>query len=104
MDSIQAQKLSEESSPRSVGLAERRQRSLSAFIFYAHESDSEFRDSLIEELRTRGIETKGDWLLTPGSSYKDQLAAKIRESDVFIAVIEGLPLITPFMTGQKGTL
>jgi len=73
-----------------VGLAERRHRSLSAFICYARESDTEFRSRLSDELSAGGIEPKGDWLLTPGPSYKDQLAALIRESDVFIAVI-GVP-------------
>jgi hypothetical protein len=42
-----------------------------------------------------GIEPKGDWVLTPGPSYKDQLAALIRESDVFIAVISRLSVASP---------
>jgi len=40
---VEAQKAPGEPSPRGVGLAERRQRSLSAFICYARESDTEFR-------------------------------------------------------------
>jgi hypothetical protein len=78
-----------------VGLAERRHRSLSAFICYARESDTEFRSRLSDELSAGGIEPKGDWLLTPGPSYKDQLAALIRESDVFIAVISRLSVASP---------
>jgi hypothetical protein len=37
----------------------------------------------------------GDWLLTPSPSYKHQLAALIRESDVFIAVISRLSAVSP---------
>jgi hypothetical protein len=94
-DSVEAQKASGESSPRNAGLDQRRQRSLSAFICYARESDTEFRNRLGEELRARGIEPRGDWLLTPGPSYRDQLATLIRDSDVFIAVISRLSVASP---------
>ena len=94
-DSVEAQKASGESSPRNAGLDQRRQRSLSAFICYARESDTEFRNRLGEALRTRGIEPKGDWLLTPGPSYRDQLTTLIPDSDVFIAVISRLSVASP---------
>src|SRR5260370_19844075 len=95
MESVEAQKPQAEYPSKRVGLAERRQRALSAFICYARESDTEFRNRLSDELRARGVESKGDWLLTPGPSYKDQLAALIRESDVFIAVISRLSAVSP---------
>jgi hypothetical protein len=95
IDSAETQKAPRESSPKGIGLAERRQRSLSAFICYARGSDSDFRNRLSEALRARGIEPKGDWLLTPGRSYKDQLATQIRESDVFIAIISRLSVASP---------
>jgi WD40 repeat protein len=95
IDSVEAQKAPGESSPGSAGLDQRRQRSLSAFICYARESDTEFRNRLGEALRTRGIEPKGDWLLTPGPSYRDQLTTLIRDSDVFIAVISRLSIASP---------
>jgi TIR domain len=93
IDTAESQKPSVESSP-SAGLDKRRHRSLSAFICYARESDTEFRNRLSEVLRARGIEPKGDWLLTPGPSYRDQLATLIRDSDVFIAIISQLSVVS----------
>src|SRR5262245_43773103 len=77
------------------GIEERRRRPLSAFVCYARESDCELRKRLSDELQARGIEAKGDWLLMPGPSYKEQLAALIIESDVFIAVISRLSVESP---------
>ena len=85
-----AQEPPEESTPRGGGLAERRHRPLSAFICYARETDTESREKIGDALRSRGVELRGDWQLTPGPSYKDQIAALIRESDVFVAIISRL--------------
>ena len=83
-----------------LGLVQGRRRSLSAFISYAHESDTGFSIKLGEKLRARGIEPKDDWLLTPGPSYRDQISALIRDSDVFIAVISRLSVISPAVRSE----
>jgi hypothetical protein len=88
--STKTRQFSDTPSSNRVGLDARRQRRLSAFICYARESDTEFIQTLSEELQVRGIEPRGDWLLTPGPSYKRQISELIRESDVFIAVISRL--------------
>jgi hypothetical protein len=83
-----------------LGLVQGRRRSLSAFISYAHESDTGFSIKLGEKLRARGIEPKDDWLLTPSPSYRDQISALIRDSDVFIAVISRLSVISPAVRSE----
>jgi TIR domain len=91
IDSGEVQQPVTQSAPLQQGLADgRRQRSLTAFISYTRQSDTESRNRLAQKLQADGIEPRGDWLLTPGPSYRDQLASMIRESDVFIALISPL--------------
>ncbi len=59
---------------------------ISVFISYARE-DRGFVNALVEVLKEEGIEVYGDWLLTGGESYKEQLRQLIINAEVFITVI-----------------
>jgi hypothetical protein len=58
IDSVVAQKPVTKSAPLQEGLADRSQRSLTAFISYAHLSDTEFRNRLAEKIQADGIESR----------------------------------------------
>ena len=58
----------------------------SIFISYARE-DSAFVERLRESLSQNGIETRGDWLLSPGERYEEQLRSLVIGTDAFAFVI-----------------
>ena len=58
----------------------------SVFISYARE-DAEFVHALIKGLEEQGVESVGDWLLTPGQEYERRLREMSLKSHALIFVI-----------------
>jgi hypothetical protein len=57
-----------------------------AFVSYARE-DAVFKDRIVEALRLRGLDVRGDWQLIRGEDYETQLDALQLTSDVLIFVL-----------------
>jgi WD40 repeat protein len=74
---------------------------LTAFICYAREQTVE-RLKIVAALAEQRIDANGDWLLTPGPSYEEQIDGLIRSTDTFIVLLSQASLSSEACAKEVG--